>query len=197
MMRRMKRTRLVGVTVAAALVVGGVLALGAGDVWRSADSTNQGVLPIEVQEAVLDALVGPDGEYAAYATYAAILEEYGDVNPFASILVSEARHIDALKQVLDRYQVPYPDENPYLGTLEAPGSLAEAAQLGVDAEIANVALYEEQLDAATGFPDIVKVFVSLQTASQERHLPSFERAVARLDKGGDAGLMFRAQADGA
>jgi hypothetical protein len=49
----------------------------------------------------------------------------------------------------------------------------------VDAEIANVALYEEQLAAVADYPDIVEVFVSLQMASQENHLPAFERAAAR------------------
>jgi len=63
--------------------------------------------------------------------------------------------------------------------IEAPASLAEAAQAGVDAEIANVALYAEQLEAVSDYPDIVDVFINLQRASQEQHLPAFERAAAR------------------
>lgn len=119
------------------------------------------------------------GEYAAYATYAAILDEYGNVNPFANIMTSEARHIDALKQILDQYQVPYPIENPYLDVIQAPESLAAAAQAGVEAEIANVALYERQLETVADYPDILEVFVNLQAAAQEQHLPAFERAAAR------------------
>jgi len=177
-MNGMKRIVLIG-GVVAALATTGAVALGAGNGWWKSCAATQSVLPIAVQEAVLEALVGPEGEYAAYATYAAILEEYGKVSPFANIIESEAKHIDALKQILDRYGVPYPTENPYLGNIKAPDSLGEAAQAGVDAEIANVALYEGQLAAVADYPDILEVFVNLQAASQEQHLSAFQRATAR------------------
>ena len=156
------------------------MALGAGNGWWKDCVTEQStLLPIKVQEAVLDALMGPEGEYAAYATYAAILEEFGNVTPYANIMIAEARHIESLIQILDSYGIAYLEENPYLGVIEAPDSLAEAAQAGVDAEIANVALYEEQLEAVADYPDIIEVFLNLQAASQEQHLPAFERAAAR------------------
>ena len=155
------------------------MALGAGHGWWKACVTEQSVLPIEVQDAGLEALVGAEGEYAAYATYAAILEVYGDENPFANIRASEARHIEALKQILDLYEVPYPVDNPYLGTIQAPEDLAAAAQAGVDAEIANVALYERQLETVADYLDILEVFINLLAASQEKHLPAFRRAAAR------------------
>ncbi len=179
--KRMKRALIVGTTVAV-LAISSVMALGEGNGWWKtpvAEPTQQSLLPIEVEEAVLEALVGAEGEYAAYATYDAILEEYGNVNPYANIMAAEAKHIDALKEILDLYHVAYPDENPYLGMIEAPTSLAQAAQAGVDAEIANVLLYEEQLEAVADYPDIATVFLNLQAASQEQHLPAFERAVAR------------------
>jgi len=175
-----KHGKVLGIGVlAAVLALGGVTAIASDACCQGVGAAGQSVLPPEAEEAVLDALVGPEGEYAAYATYVAILEEFGNVNPFANILASEAKHIDALKLILDRYGVPYPEENPYLGNVAAPDSLAAAAQAGVDAEIANVALYEAQLAAVSGIPDIVEVFVNLQTASQENHLPAFERAAAR------------------
>jgi len=145
------------------------------DSYVTTDST----LPVEVQDMVLEALVGPEGEYAAYATYAAIIETYGDVNPFTNIMKSEAQHIEALTTILDSYGIPYPEENPYLGAVDVPKSLAAAAQAGVDAEIANVDLYERQLKAVADYPDILSVFINLQSASQNQHLPAFERALAR------------------
>jgi len=181
-MKRVKRTLLLGVAIAV-LAIGSVMALGTGNGWWKAcvvePVQQESLLPIEVQEAVLEALIGAEGEYAAYATYDAILNEYGNVNPYANIMAAEAKHIDALKQILDQYGVAYPGENPYLGMIEAPESLAAAAQAGVDAEIANVALYEEQLEGVGDYPDIVSVFLNLQAASQEQHLPAFERAAAR------------------
>jgi hypothetical protein len=181
-MKRMKRTLITGTTIAA-VVIGSVMALGAGNGWWKtcvAEPVQQeSLLPIEVEEAVLEALVGAEGEYAAYATYDAIINEYGNVNPYANIMAAEAKHIDALKQILDQYEVAYPTENPYLGMIDAHESLAEAAQAGVDAEIANVVLYDEQLEAVSDYPDIIAVFVNLQRASQEQHLPAFQRASAR------------------
>jgi len=176
-MKRIKRTLVVGTTIAA-VVIGSVMAFGAGNGWWKT-CVAEPLLPIEVQEAVLEALVGAEGEYAAYATYDAILAEYGNVNSYANIMAAEAKHIESLKLILDEYDVEYPVENPYLGMIEAPDSLAEAAQAGVDAEIANVALYAEQLEAVVDYPDIVDVFINLQRASQEQHLPAFERAAAR------------------
>ena len=177
-MKRMKRVLLIGSAIAV-LAAGSVVALGAAYGWWKACVTSQSELSIAAQEAVLDALEGPEGEYAAYATYAAFLDAYGPVNPFANIMASEERHIDALTRILDRYGVPLPAENPYLGAVSAPESLVAAAQAGVDAEIANAALYEEQLATVAQYSDIAEVFVSLQTASQEKHLPAFERAAAR------------------
>jgi hypothetical protein len=181
-MKRMRRTRVIGTTIAV-VAIGSVMALGAGQGWWKpcvAEPEQQAsLLPIEVQEAALEALVGAEGEYAAYATYDAIINEYGNVNPYANIMAAEAKHIDALKRILDQYEVAYPAENPYLGMIEVPESLSVAAQAGVDAEIANVALYAEQLDAVENYPDIVAVFLNLQAASLEQHLPAFQRAVAR------------------
>lgn len=56
-MKRMKRTLVVG-TAIAALVIGSVVALGAGNGWWKTAITEQSTLPVEVQEAVLEALVG-------------------------------------------------------------------------------------------------------------------------------------------
>jgi len=163
------------------LVVVGVVAFGAGGRrgrGSGAGSAPATVLPADVAAAVLAALVGPEGEYAAYATYAAIIEEYGNVQPYADIIKAEARHIAALQKPLDRYGVPSSPVNSYLGQVTAPTSLAEAAQAGIDAEKANVELYEQQMAAVAAYPDIVRVFTNLQTASQDSHLPAFERALA-------------------
>jgi len=177
-MRHTKKLLVVG-SILAGLLASAVMA-GATEIQPWTQYVNEeSLLPAEVQGVALEALLGPEGEYAAYATYAAIIDEYGSVNPFVNIMKSEAKHVEALKQVLDRYGIAYPTENPYLGEIDAPGSLADAAQAGVDAEIANVALYERQLETASGYPDILEVFVNLQTASQENHLPAFQRAALR------------------
>lgn len=177
----MKKILVIGL-VAASLLVSGILAFGAGAWrWNQTSARAQASLPVDVSSVVLEALIGPEGEYAAYATYAAIVETFGAVQPYANILAAEAKHIAALEKTLDRYGVTYPAENPYLGTIDAPASLAGAAQAGIDAEIANVALYDGMLAAVSGYSDIARVFSNLRAASLEGHLPAFELA---LENGG-------------
>jgi hypothetical protein len=138
--------------------------------------TDSGALPANVEAALLEALTGPEGEYAAYAAYAAVLETYGEVEPYATIADAELRHIEALQRLLDRYGIEYPSVNPYLGTIEAPEDLATAAQAWAEGEIANIALYDELLLEVEGYSDITRVFLNLQFASQDAHLPAFELA---------------------
>jgi len=159
-----------GTVVVVALI--GILGL-AGAVQAQARGA---ALPVSVEEALLEALTGPEGEYAAYASYAAVLEEYGDVEPYATIADAELRHIEALQRLLDRYGIEYPAVNPYLGGVEAPEDLAIAAQAWADGEIANVELYDELLAEVEDDSDITRVFLNLQFASQEAHLPAFQRA---------------------
>ena len=163
----------------AGLIVAGVAGLAGGNGWWKPSVGAQATFPAEVQGVVLEALMGREGEYAAYGTYAVILEEYGERNPFENIMKSERRHIESLEQIPDRYDVPHPLENPYLGLIEGPGNPAEAAQAVADVEIANVALYERQLEEVAEHPDILEVFLNLQAASQQHHLPAFQRAVER------------------
>lgn len=132
--------------------------------------------PESVQTALVQALTGPEGEYAAYASYAAVLDAYGLVDPYATIANAELRHIETLQRLLDKYGIDYPATNPFLGAIEAPADLETAAQAWADGEIANVALYGELLPEVKGYSDITRVFLNLQSASQNSHLPAFLRA---------------------
>ncbi|WP_456413396.1 ferritin-like domain-containing protein [Oceanithermus profundus] len=130
----------------------------------------------EAKNALLEALTGPEGEYAAYAMYTAVIEKYGEVEPYVSIRKAEAKHIEALKRQLDRYGVDYPAENPYLGQVSAPESLEDAAKAWAEGEVANVAMYDRLMEAVKDYPNLVQVFDHLRAASQERHLPAFSLA---------------------
>ena len=63
-------------------------------------------------------------------------------------------------------------------TISVPESLLAACQMGVEAELANVAMYDSLL-AATDLPDVVEVLQRLQAASRDHHLPAFQRCVER------------------
>ena len=135
-------------------------------------------LTAEAKEAVLTALAGPDGEYAAHALYTAILEQHGSIQPFAAIREAESRHIRALERQLKKYGVTVP-KNTFEGKAKAPETILAAAQQGVESERANIAMYDRFLEAVKEYPDLTRVFTHLQRASREGHLPAFEATVKR------------------
>ena len=121
-----------------------------------------------------DALMGPDGEYAALASYQSVLDEYGQVEPYATIMAAEGRHADALIRQLERFGVEVP-ENPYLGRISAPADLETAAEAWAEGEILNVEMYDELIAVAQS-EQVIKVLNNLRSASLDSHLPAFELA---------------------
>ncbi|MGA1718564.1 MAG: hypothetical protein ACO38Q_07205, partial [Aquiluna sp.] len=126
------------------------------------------------EQIILEALMGPEGEYAAAASYLAVLEEFGQVEPYATIYEAEIRHADALVKQLERIGAEVP-ENPYIGQIAAPADLQAAAQAWAEGEVANIELYDKLL-TLTDDPQLVKVLNNLRSASLDSHLPAFEEA---------------------
>lgn len=124
-----------------------------------------------------------DDEYKAIATYDQVIADFGDVRPFNNIREAEARHIDALYGLFARYSVAVL-ENPWPGKVERYVSLKSACEAGVTAETANTEIYE-RLMQATQRPDILTVFRNLRDASQQRHLPAFQRCAQGSAGGGN------------
>jgi hypothetical protein len=120
------------------------------------------------------ALFGSEGEYAAAALYQAVIDEFGQVEPYVSIKEGEERHIDALVRQLERMGYDAPD-NPYLGEVSAPADLQTAAEAWAIGEIANVEMYDELL-TQTEDETLIRVLENLRRASLESHLPLFELA---------------------
>lgn len=132
----------------------------------------------ELTDSALDAiLTALDDEYRAIAVYSALVDEYGTDTPFTNIMEAEERHAEALINLLDKYDVTVID-NPYLdGTLSIdplPETLQDAYEAGVEGELLNIAMYEDELlPTVADYPDITRVFTSLLTASATKHLPTF------------------------
>jgi hypothetical protein len=118
-----------------------------------------------------------DDEYQARATYAQVIADFGDVRPFSNIVEAEDRHARALIRIFERYGVPVPPDT-WPGRVPRYGSLREACEAGVAAEVANAGLYDELL-SGTQRTDIREVYENLLEASQERHLPAFRRCAER------------------
>lgn len=140
--------------------------------------TNAPAIDATAREALVTALAGPDGEYAAQAEYTAILAKFGTtVQPYANILKSEKQHVAALQQQCVKYGVSVPADT-HMGTVTAPATLLEAAQIGVFAENLNIAMYDTLLAKVQKYPSLVQTFTNLRAASLNSHLPAFEAAVA-------------------
>jgi hypothetical protein len=121
-------------------------------------------------------------EYKARATYYLVMEKFGQIRPFINIVQSEERHIQALVSLFHKYNLPIPvDQWP--SQVEAPISLREACQQGVKGEIENREMYERLLNSTQDYPDVQRVFLNLQRASQENHLPAFQRCAERGETG--------------
>jgi len=138
-------------------------------------------MPMTLEEALAAAL---DDEYHARATYHAVLDAYGDIRPFINIVESEERHIQALRRLCERYGVRIPPDT-WPARVSAPESLEAACQSAVDAERENGSLYEQLMKAVAGHADVKETFRRLLNASEDNHLPAFERALARERRGGD------------
>lgn len=130
----------------------------------------------ELSDAAKSALFSAlDDEYKALATYEAVMVKVGSVRPFVMIARAEEQHISSLKALFDKYGIEIPS-NPYEGKVSVPDTLSASCQAGVDAEIANASLYRDKLlPAVRDHADITGVFTNLMNASQERHLPAFDR----------------------
>jgi len=130
-----------------------------------------GTLSQEVKSAVLFAI---DDEYKARATYEAVMAKFGRVRPFVMIARAETQHISSLSAVLEKYGENIPAD-PWIGKVSAPETLTDACRTGVEAEIANAALYRDSLlPTVSEYADISAVFTMLMDASQNQHLPAFQ-----------------------
>jgi len=126
-----------------------------------------------------------DDEYQARATYAQVIADFGDVRPFTNIVDAEDRHARALIRLFERYGVSVPPDT-WPGRVPRYGSLREACEAGVAAEIANAGLYDELL-SGTERADIREVYENLREAAQERPLPAFRRCAEREAGSPDGG----------
>jgi hypothetical protein len=148
-----------------------------------------GHIGLTEEPQTLDAMlrVTLEDEYLARAEYALILDEYGDVRPFSQIIKAEERHIESLLRLFESLDMEAPAD---LSTdfVAFPTSIDAALAVGIEAEIANIALYERFLsDESQELPaNVERVFSALQRAS-ENHLAAFERRANGTGAGGRGG----------
>jgi hypothetical protein len=132
-----------------------------------------------LEKALVEAL---QDEYKARATYSLVISKFGAIRPFINIIESEKRHIQALISLFRKYDISIPSDE-WSNQVEAPASVLEACQRGVQAEIENREMYERLLNLTQEYPDVQRVFFNLQRASQENHLRAFQRCAGEGKNG--------------
>ena len=115
-----------------------------------------------------------EDEYLARQEYESIMAAFGEQKPFSNIIKAEETHIEMLREIYDSYGYEIPADNA-IDHVVLPESIEEALDLGVQAEIDNIAMYEMFLEQK--LPDDIRaVFTELRDASQN-HLAAFEKGV--------------------
>ena len=101
---------------------------------------------INIDEQILQIAIYD--EFKAYETYSKIIETFGNIDPFINIKESEAVHYSMLIKLAEKYSVEVPI-NDWKDKIEIPNNLIECYELGVAAEIENIAMYNNLLINST------------------------------------------------
>jgi hypothetical protein len=160
-----------GVVSAAALERGGPDGQGGNGQGVAQPGSGYALTPLSAEEsaALQEAILE---EYGALNLYQSVIDQFGNVYPFSQIVLSEQQHVSALVRQADKYGVPVP-ANPGLAVQPTFTSLTQACQAGVNAEIADAALYDTLMSITT-HSDLLRVYTNLQSASLNSHLPAFQ-----------------------
>ncbi len=122
-----------------------------------------------------------EDEYIARGEYEAIMKKFGTMRPYENIMAAEEQHLAWLKTEYKTRGMTFPADGS-ASHVVVPANLKEAAQAGVDAEIANIKMYETFLAR----PELAKpenasaktLFENLKRAS-ENHLRAFRTQLAK------------------
>lgn len=149
---------------------------------RNRAAVNVSRLDVQTRNAILSAL---DDERKAKAFYGAVLAKYGEIRPFSNIVNAEARHESALAALLTKYGIEVPADAWASRKIDVPSTLQATFPAAIKLEQENIALYDGFLKFVKE-EDIKAVMSQLQWASQERHLPAFQRRAGGMQGRGQA-----------
>jgi hypothetical protein len=127
--------------------------------------------PEDIGAILVDAL---QEEYMAQYLYASVLEDFPGAVPFAVIVESEKRHVEALQQLFTRRQMAPPPSTWTTSSFDPFASIPAACAGGVKAETEDAAFYTPYLKRDDLPQDVRTVMTNLQRASLENHLPAFQ-----------------------
>jgi hypothetical protein len=122
-----------------------------------------------------------EDEYIARGEYEAIMKKFGTMRPYENIMAAEEQHLAWLKAEYQTRGMAFPADGS-ASNVVVPSTLKQAAQAGVDAEIANIRMYESFLaHSELAKPENASaktLFEQLKRAS-ENHLRAFRTQLAK------------------
>ncbi len=111
-------------------------------------------------------------EYLARGEYQKVIEKFGNRKPFSNIIKAEERHISWLKPLFTKYSAALPPDRG-LELAKVPATFTEALQIGVEAEVVNIAMYERFLKK--NLPEDIRDIFGRLLAASKNHLDAFKR----------------------
>ncbi|MGB6127442.1 MAG: DUF2202 domain-containing protein [Psychrilyobacter sp.] len=126
-----------------------------------------------VQEMIKYAI---EDEIFAKTEYEKIMKTFNIDRPFSNIKRAEETHMEMLQPLIEKYDVSYGklDEKDLI----IPKTLKETFEIGVQAEIDNIAMYEKFLKDEKLPSDVREVFIYLRDGSKN-HLRAFEKQLRK------------------
>ncbi|HUW68768.1 MAG TPA: hypothetical protein VMX33_00915 [bacterium] len=122
-----------------------------------------------------------EDEYLAHGEYAAIMQKFGTMRPYDNIMAAEEQHLAWLKAEYKTRGLAFPNDGS-AAYIAVPADLKAAAQAGVDAEIANIAMYKAFLArpelSRPENASVKALFDQLMRAS-ENHLRAFKTQLSK------------------
>lgn len=119
-----------------------------------------------------------EDERMAQAEYAAIMEAFDVTRPFSNIEKAEVQHEAAVISLYEAKGIEVPNFDPE-SYVVIPGTLVETYEIGIEAEIMNIAMYDKFLEQDLD-DDVRAVFEALRDGSIN-HLAAFEKGLERVE----------------
>ncbi len=173
-------------TLKTALLLSVILLATAGAAWAGSASYGAAAAELAIAQgsplALADMLRwAAEDEYLARGEYAAIMRKFGAMRPYSNIMASEEQHLSWLRAEYQNRGLSFPADGS-AGHTVIPADLKAAAQAGVNAEIANIAMYQAFLAqpelAKSQNASVKALFEQLKRAS-ENHLRAFQTQLAK------------------
>ncbi len=129
------------------------------------------IISQNVKDALSKAL---DNEYKLQSYYQAVINKFGDKRPFSMIIGAEDQHVAVITSLDEKYGVS-PIANQWSGNLPSISTFQNACQTSASYEQSTISLLNGLLPQVSSYPDITQVFTNIKEASQNSHLPAFEK----------------------